>query len=153
MPVNVRPHTARALLLSLGMGNFNITGVIPHLFQPVAATDSCSPDLMLLVEALQNNLNAMGAGLAVTGQIDVATAYCLRQITGKEWPVMHWHEIVTAVVNARERGFVFKKRPAEVARGQPVDVSGFEMPGGIWGWGAAIGVALLIVKGRNKRSA
>ncbi len=142
------PSDMRALLLRMGVSDFNATQMIPILFMGPAQTDADMPPVILLVEAFQRNLNAMGASLPVTGRMTPDTVLELRKITGTAWPRMRWFEIANAIRGARESGMLLKPgitdgRPMRHARPMGnADGLGlsdpFPMPGGLLGW-AAVG--------------
>lgn len=97
-------NTARALLLRLGMHDFNATGTIPYLFMAPAQVDADMAAIILMVEAMQKTMNQMGARLAVTGDLDVPTVLQLKKLVGPDWLSMKWFEIVRKVLRAKDTG-------------------------------------------------
>jgi hypothetical protein len=98
-------NNGRSLLLALGIGDYNATGIIPYLFMAPAQTDSDMAATVLMVEGIQKALNSMGARLPVSGDLDVATVVELKKVVGPDWLPMKWYEIVRRVVRAKNHGF------------------------------------------------
>ncbi len=138
--------SARSLLVSLGVGQFNATGVIPFMMFAPGTTDPKSPAVVLLVQHLQRVLFAMGAHDVVeNGHLDVPTAHALAHLVGPGWERMTWAQNVAAVLSARERG-VRLEHPVAEHPGMPLAVSGPldflpDVPGGLFTY--AIGGFLL----------
>lgn len=93
-------QTARNLLISIGIGQFNATQVIPFLFTQPATTDPKQPAVMMLVKHLQRELNKCGANIAETGFLDLQTAHALTSVVGERWETMTWADNVQAVASA-----------------------------------------------------
>lgn len=116
--------SARSLLVSLGIGQFNATGVIPFMMFAPATTDPKSPAVVLLVQHLQRLLFGMGAHDVVeNGHLDEPTAHALEHVVGPGWERMTWAKNVAAVLAARERG-VRIVHPVTEHPGMPVAVAG-----------------------------
>lgn len=98
-------NNGRSLLLALGIGDYNATGIIPYLFMAPAQTDSDMAATVLMVEAIQKALNSMGARLEVSGDLDVASVVELKKVVGPDWLPMKWYEIIRRVVRAKNHGF------------------------------------------------
>lgn len=109
--------TARELLLSLGIGQFNATQIIPFLEIAPATTDPKSPPVILLVRALQSALYEMGAvGVSNTGYLDRPTADALARITGPDWERTSWGGNVQSLLGHRKLGTRFTP---PILRGDP----------------------------------
>jgi hypothetical protein len=101
-------HNVRALLLDLGVGDFNATMAIPYMFIAPRTTDPAAVQLLVVVRKLQEALLNMGATDVVpTGVLDDTTAKALAQICGPEWLSMPYYEIVRCVVKAEKAGHAF----------------------------------------------
>lgn len=105
----------RALLNSLGIGDFNATMLIPYLFLTPATTDPDMPPVQMLVETVQAQLQAMGAPVSVNGLLEKETAAELRKLTGPNWPGMMWSQILETVLRAKMAGR--RLHPTAPARG------------------------------------
>jgi hypothetical protein len=99
-----RGHSARSILLALGMGDYNATMVIPYLFMAPAQTDPQMAQIILLTEYLQKALRQMGAPLPVTRSIDAQWAPYVSAVAGRSWPDLPWAEIARYVLEAKARG-------------------------------------------------
>ncbi len=110
MATSLRPvgFNLRALLLALGMGDFNATGVITIMLMPPASTDPDMPPVILLTRRIQIALNKMGAGLTVSGALDQPTADVVASLTGSGYLQRPWYNIVEAVLGAQRRGHRFQ---------------------------------------------
>ncbi len=133
---------SRELLLALGVGQFNATQAIPYMMIAPATTDPKAPQIILLVEHLQQMLFDMGATDVVnTGYLDPPTARALRQLAGPNWERMTWASNVQAVLAAKARGQRLDgARPSKVGSGAPVAVGGPldflpDVPGGLITYG------------------
>jgi hypothetical protein len=98
-------RTARELLTGIGVSNFNATMVIPYLFTTPAATDPKSPQVIMMVQHLQRILNRMGADIAETGYVDVATAAVLERVVGPSWQTISWSQNIGSVLDGQRVGF------------------------------------------------
>lgn len=97
--------SARSILLRLGISDFNATQIIPYLFTSSMTTDPKSPMIILLVRAIQQKLNMMGAGLVETGYLDMPTAAALTQLSGgRGWARWAWSDIVQLVLAQQQSG-------------------------------------------------
>lgn len=138
-------ETSREMLQRLGIPNFSITGLVPYLFMAPAQTDGAMPMIRMLVKAIQNRLNQMGASLPVTGELDAATVIELRKITGRTWPAMWWSDIVKAVLVAQDQGVHLRGGVAPGRVRGPIAVGAIPspppLPGGLIGYGV-LGAAL-----------
>lgn len=150
-------ESIRGLLLALGIGDFNATGIITFMFWSPRSTDPGMPAIIMLTQALQKTLVKMGANIAVTGILDDPTAACLDQVSGPEWLSDSWYEVVRDVLKAKKRGFRFAAVVPE--QGATVGMGGLgpldflpDVPGGILTYAAA-GVAAWYFLIKKKRSA
>lgn len=101
-------HNVRALLLDLGVGDFNATMAIPYMFIAPRTTDPAAVQLLVVVEKIQAALLNMGATDVIpTGVLDNVTAKALRQVCGPEWLAMPYYEIVRCVVKAEQNDHKF----------------------------------------------
>lgn len=137
----------RTLLQRLGISNFNATAMIPVLLIAPAITDPKSPQIMMLVIALQNALNARGAGVPPSGYLDVQTAQALERVVGPQWEIRPWFQTVEAVL-ARGRGVdmtpvhvVDHEDGAPMAVGSILDALP-SVPGGMLTYAAGAGLLL-----------
>lgn len=136
--------TVRELLLGIGMGDFNAGSAIRYMFMAVSTTDPAMPPIILLVKHIQETLVAMGASdVQVNGRIDNATADAIQKISGADWLSQPWWQIVTDILKAKKRGFVFVNDASYGGNTPPVPMSGIldSIPGGAMG--AAIGAAAI----------
>lgn len=95
-------RTVRNMLVELGIGQFNTTQIIPFLFTQPATTDPKQAGIILLVKAIQQNLNAMGATLRENGYLDLPTAAALNIVVGDRWETLTWNDNVSAILSARK---------------------------------------------------
>lgn len=108
---------AREILSKLGVGEFNATQIIPYFFLTPSATDADMPPIILLVEALQRHLAAMGADVRIDGILSINTASAFRTLLGSNWPRMPWYRLAEAVMEARRRGTRLQTGGAQQAVG------------------------------------
>ena len=152
-------NNGRSLLTQLGIGGFNATMIIQYLFVSPFTTDPKSPMIMILVQHLQNVLNQLGAGIAVTGGLDRPTANALDHVLGKGWINYDWADVITGVLAARKSGFRFPPRTQAMpvvavqtgTSGIPILDSLPDVPGGALTYLA--GAALLWHTLKKKRKA
>lgn len=125
-----RGHSARSILLAMGMGDFNATMVIPYLFMAPAQTDPQMSQIIMLTKHLQGLLKSMGAPLPITGSIDGNWAPYLAKAVGRDWMNMPWEEICQLALAAKARGTSIA--PQGVMLGNLKPMSGFtdSIPGG-----------------------
>jgi hypothetical protein len=129
-----KDNNARELLLGLGMGNYNATIAIQYMFIAPAATDPAMPSIILMTKHVQLGLRAAGAPVAVTGQIDDATARALITLVGPDWNQVTWYELFRATTEAK-RQRTLAERGGDLEMGFVPDLP--EVPGGILTWAAA----------------
>jgi len=129
-----KDNNARELLLGLGMGNYNATIAIQYMFIAPAATDPAMPSIILMTKHVQLGLRAAGAPVAVTGQIDDATARALISLVGPDWNQVTWYELFRATTEAK-RQRTLAERGGDLEMGFVPDLP--EVPGGILTWAAA----------------
>lgn len=98
------PHNVRGLLLELGEGDFNATGIIRFAFMTPHSTDPDMPAIIMLTRRIQENLKRMGANLTVTGALDQPTDFYLRRMCGDGYLTRPWYQVMEAVVSAKNRG-------------------------------------------------
>jgi hypothetical protein len=127
-------NNARELLLGLGMGNYNATIAIQYMFLAPASTDPAMPSIILMTKHLQLGLRAAGAGVAVTGQIDDATARELITLVGPDWNQVTWYELFRATTEAK-RQHTLADRAGNLELGLVPDL--MAVPGGMLTWAAA----------------
>lgn len=78
-------NNVRALLLALGVGQYNATMMIEDSFTQPATSDPKSPQIILLVKRIQARL-----GVPISGYLDQATAAALANTVGPGWMSMSW---------------------------------------------------------------
>lgn len=139
-----KERTGRELLSQLGIGQFNITMVIPYLWIAPAATDPKSSQTILIVEKLQGILaGPLRAPVRVTGYLDLETAKALSKIVGDRWMSMPWAASIRAVLNARDNGLTIEEPmpdlyvPETTLSGIPGIPGLPDVPGGIVTYGIA----------------
>ncbi len=119
-------HNIRALLLSLGVSDWNSTMIIPYTFTTPSTTDPGMAQIIILVRHLQRNLNRLGAGnVEITGRLDKATGDAISQISGTEWLSLPWYQIMQDVVAFKRSGQTLSA-PMDVVA--PTGISGIELP-------------------------
>lgn len=132
--------TSRDLLKALGITDHNATTIIQYMMIAPATTDPKSPQIIMLVRALQRVLWDLGAtDVQNTGALDPQTARALRMVAGDSWERMPWAGNVSAVLSARDIGMRLTPAPTDVVApmaGVPVAVSGPldflpDVPGGL----------------------
>lgn len=135
------PHNARGLLLAIGVGEFNATGIIRFMFFSPHQTDPDMPAMIQLTRCIQRELNNMGAGVPESGAIDQDTDNYLSQLCGDGYLTRPWYQIVEGIISARNRGTQFYQQPTQAP---PQAVGGAldflpDVPGGLvtYGLGAA----------------
>lgn len=153
--VSLPERTARQMLKELGIGQFNITMVIPYLWIAPAATDPKASQIILMVEKIQRVLNQLGADVAQTGYLDLPTAAALSKVAGDRWMTMPWAQTIGAVLSARQAGLSIAEQPPEIYVPN-VGMSGIpgvpglpDVPGGIVTYGIA---AYFLYRHFKKRS-
>lgn len=136
------PHNVRGLLLELGIGDFNATGIIQSAFQSPHATDPDMPPIIILTRRIQEHLRKMGANIQISGAIDQPTDYYLRRLCGDGYLTRPWYQVMEAVVSAKNRGTRLPK--VTIATQETIDTSiqtqaigGLpDVPGGLLTYGA-----------------
>ena len=120
-----RAQTAdvRQILIAMGMGDFNITGVINFMFWAPATTDGDMPAIIQLVQLIQRRINTLGGNLSVTGRLDQPTVAALTRALGPTWPKMSWYEICRNLVARTD----FLTRPEPASRGRAQALSGLSI--------------------------
>ena len=151
-------NNVRVLLKELGIGDFNASLVVKKMFIAPATTDPKMPAVMILVAAIQDNLNAIGAGLERTGYLDVPTAKVLTAVVGPGWERMMWCDVVAHVLAARKSGgqigtpmahaYTLPPAPDVSFAGIPILDSLPDVPGGLVTYGVA---AFLIYRHLKKK--
>lgn len=138
----------RTLVQRLGISHFNATSMIPALLITPAITDPKSPQIMMLVLAIQKALNARGAAVPPSGYLDVQTAQALERVVGSQWEIRPWFRTVEAVL---ARGPAVDMTPTHVMdaddAGAPTAVGGIldalpAVPGGMLTYAAGAGLLL-----------
>lgn len=147
-----QPHkNARELLTAIGIGHFNATMIMPYMMIAPATTDPKSAQTILMVQAVQRALYAMGAtDVPLSGMLDVPTARALASVVGPNWQRTTWGGNIAAIIAYRDGGGRIRaSSPAAAALpelGQPMAVSGTldflpDVPGGLFTY--AVGAFLL----------
>lgn len=93
MSMNYDKHNVRSLLLALGVGQYNATMMIEDMFIAPATSDPKSPQIILLVKAIQKRL-----GVPQTGYLNQPTATALRQVVGEGWMGLSWSDNVALLL-------------------------------------------------------
>jgi len=155
----VKP-TSRELLKGIGISDHNATTIIQDLMIAPATSDPKSPQIIMLVRALQAVLFSLGAtDVQNTGYLDPPTARALRMVAGADWERMSWGANVGAVVSARNIGMhltpATQMVPPTATSGIPVAVGGPldflpDVPGGLITYAAA---GYLLYRYLKRRSA
>lgn len=132
--------TSRDLLKALGITDHNATTIIQYMMIAPATTDPKSPQIIMLVRALQRVLWDLGAtDIQNTGELDPPTARALRLVAGDDWMRAPWSVSVSSTLSARDIGMRLSPSPnmmAPATSGVPVAVSGPldflpDVPGGL----------------------
>lgn len=140
-------NDARRLLLGLGVGNFNATIMIQYMFLAPSTTDPAMASVILMTKHVQLGLRAAGASdVAVTGQIDLATATALRKLLGPEWNHVTWYSIFRAVTEAKARRSLLE-RENTLELGFVPELP--DLPGGTLTWAAAAVAAYLLLRKKH----
>lgn len=144
--IGPRGNTIRALLLNIGIGDFNVIMITQYMFMAPSTTDPSMQGIMLLTKAIQEQLIGMGASIQATGVLDKNTARLLRMLSGRAFLTLPWYQIVKDVISARDRGMTFATDSSyggDVGPAPSDSLSGVldSVPGGAIGLG--VGVAAL----------
>jgi len=148
-------HSIRALLRSIGIGDFNATLVIQSMFIAPATTDPKSASTILLVQHLQRILNRQGAKIRETGYLDHATAGAIQAVAGPGWEQRPWADTAQAILLARDTGQTWRDDPPPPPNYGPTGMPlGFlpDVPGGMLTYGIAAVVAYHLWKQRKGKS-
>lgn len=84
----------RDILMTFGVGSYNALMAQQIAFMIPRTTDPDAQATILMVEAVQNGLNMLGAGIPVNGELDEATVKCLRKVSGSNWHAKTWVQIL-----------------------------------------------------------
>jgi len=146
---------ARELVRALGIGNFNATMVIQQIFFAPATTDPKSAGIILLVQAIQRHLRALGADIPTHGYLDNATAQAILGVCGPGWEQRPWADLVQGVLRAKELGVTWQDEPPQMPNYGPSKMQlGFfdlpDVPGGIVTYGIAALVGYHLWKKRKR---
>lgn len=134
--------SARDLLMELGIGGFNATGVIVYMQIAPATCDPKSVHVTLLVEAVQKALFEMGfTDVPLSGRLDAPTASALAKVVGPDWERLVWSTNIERLVRAKREGYrkpakPRSERPVVMSMGGPLDFLP-DVPGGLLTYGAA----------------
>lgn len=144
----------RTLLGAIGVGPVQSTLIIRSMWIAPATTDLDSAAVIMLVQALQRHLIAMGAPLEINGELDLPTARAIEECVGAEWQSVPWAQIVQLLVKAREAGYQIQgpapaPGPYEVPMGIIPELPA--MPGGLFGWAVLGAAAFYFFRGRRAR--
>lgn len=136
-------HNTRALLLALGMPDFNAGMCLIVMMQAPSTTDPDMPPVILITRQIQLALNQMGAGIPVSGQLDQDTDDFLRPLCGDGYLARPWYSICEAVISAMNRGTNLSRAQMDNGAMEQA-VAGFdgplglpEIPGGIFTYAVA----------------
>ena len=144
-----KDNDARQLLISLGMGQYNATIAIQYMFLSPAATDPAMPSIILMTKHLQQGLRAAGASdVAITGQLDSATARHLITLVGNDWNNVTWYMLFSSVLTAKRQRSL-EEHASGIDLGLIPDIP--EVPGGMFTLAAAAAAAwyFLVYKKRK----
>lgn len=94
-----RGHSLREMLLAAGVGQFNAQLSIPKMNISARASDPFDQGVMQVVQAMQNVMNAKGAGLELTGWLDPATQRELARYAGSSWQDKSWSQLLGDVLD------------------------------------------------------
>ena len=134
-----RNRNARELLKGIGVGDFNATMIIQYMFVAPATTDPRSSPIIIMVQHIQRALNAMGAGIPVSGYLDKPTAAALYRVVGPNWERISWAQNITAIIDGADVDFSaapeLPLEPMPQAIGGPLDFLP-DVPGGIFTYAA-----------------
>lgn len=131
-------NNVRHQLLELGIGDFNATLIVPTMFYGPAQSDPGLTPVKVLVRALQRTMREMGATWVVSsGELDAASATCLKAVAGPRWGEMPWYELTQKLLDAKRAGKRFEALGA--ARG--VALAGFQ-DGVVTSIGSVVGAAI-----------
>ncbi len=135
---------ARELLASIGMGQFNATMAIPYMMISPSTTDPKAAQVILIVQHIQRALFQLGYhDVPDSGQLDLATANALLDVTGPDWNIQPWSASIAAIVSARNHGVRALPAAPPVNDGMPMSVGGPldflpDVPGGLFTYGVGI---------------
>jgi hypothetical protein len=129
----------RELLKAIGVGNVNASGIIQYAWMAPATTDPRSGPIIIMVQGIQQMLQAMGAEIRVSGYLDTPTAAALERIVGPQWEQISWAANIGAILAARKAGMSAAPTPAAAPAPQvisaqpPMGLFDFlpEVPGGL----------------------
>lgn len=148
---------SRELLIAIGVGNFNATGIIPYMMVAPATTDPKASQVIILVQQIQRQLWKLGAmNVVVSGRLDDATAHALEQVVGPNWERMSWSAVVKSLVDAERKNF--RIQPTVAMAYQPLTIPTAvdgpldflpEVPGGLVTYG--VGAYLIYCMFSKKR--
>lgn len=143
----INTASARSILLSLGVGDYNATTIIPMLFYGPAQTDPQLTQSVLLVKHMQRMMQSMGAKAVVTGTIDSTWEPYFIAIAGPQWTSVPWFDIARSLLEFKDRGQRFK---LNYDGGRQIDLSGDsllpDLPGGMITYAALAAGAFLLLK-------
>lgn len=108
----------REMLLAFGVGPFNVLMAQQIAFMIPRTTDPDAQGTILMVEAVQRGLSALGARVAVNGSLDEATVRALRQVSGVNWHAKTWVQLLGDISD----WMIAKRRIQPAAVGEYVDV-------------------------------
>lgn len=147
-----RAKTLRDLLVTLGIGHFNATMVIPIMFTQPATTDPKQPGVIHLVRALQANLHRRGFDVDSTGYLDSKTTAALDELYGSgEWVNLTWADVTNRVLSAQRMYQIPAPAGTDVLP-EPVGAFDFlpDVPGGALTYVAGAGLLYYLWKKRKR---
>lgn len=97
---NLKKHQLdlREMLLTAGVGQFNVTMCIPFMNMLVTTTEPYAQGVQLMVKGLQRLLNQRGARLVVDGGLGDRTQKALERYGGPRWADKSWAQLYGDVI-------------------------------------------------------
>ncbi|MBT8452993.1 MAG: hypothetical protein KJO40_13575 [Deltaproteobacteria bacterium] len=97
-----RAEDVREMLLTAGVGQFNVTMSIPYMFELPRTSDPYAQGIMQIVQGLQQLLNRRGARLDVDGGLGARTVKALRTFAGPKWYDKTWTQLYADVIAGKK---------------------------------------------------
>ena len=149
-------NNVRSLLEKLGVGHFNATMMIEDSFIAPATSDPNSPQIILMVRALQKKL-----GVPISGVLDDATADALAARVGPGWMSLSWGDNIATVLAQQAKIPPYSVTAQRMLRPTPPDpnlMSSLEgvfdflpdLPGGVIAYGVIGYLAYRYLQKRRK---
>ena len=109
---------ARKMLMEFGLGSMTAQLATQSVFFRPRTTDPDAQVTIALVQGVQRGLNALGAGIALTGYLDEPTVAGLQRVSGMDWHGKRWADIFADLQLA-------KKINTSLAPGSMAGLGGF----------------------------